>query len=71
MAAGNAFLLGFIAQYNPRFAQAPARSENLRRPLNLPASRLADILCVRAGRGRLSTSLATLLLCAVGVRLTW
>lgn len=50
MATGNAFLPGFIAQHNLRFAHPPARPDNLHRPLNLPASRLADILCVRDQR---------------------
>ena len=50
MAAGNAFLPGFIEQHNLRFTHPPARPDNLHRPLNLPASRLADILCVRDQR---------------------
>lgn len=50
MAAGNAFLPGFIARHNLRFAHPPAQPENLHRPVNLPASRLADILCVRDQR---------------------
>lgn len=50
MGAGNAFLPGFIARHNLRFAQTPARPENLHRPVNLPASRLSDILCVRDQR---------------------
>lgn len=50
MEAGNAFLPGFMARHNLRFAQAPVRPENLHRPVNLPASRLADILCVRDQR---------------------
>lgn len=50
MAAGNDFLPGFIARHNLRFAHPPARPENLHRPVNLPASRLRDILCVRDQR---------------------
>ncbi|WP_410216909.1 ISNCY family transposase [Paracoccus sp. (in: a-proteobacteria)] len=50
MAAGNAFLPGFIARHNLRFAHPPARSDNLHRPVNLPASRLSDILCIRDQR---------------------
>nr|WP_111302133.1 ISNCY family transposase [Paracoccus saliphilus] len=50
MTAGNAFLPGFIAQHNLRFAHPPARPENLHRPVNLPGSRLADILCIRDQR---------------------
>lgn len=50
MAAGNTFLPGFIGRHNLRFAHPPARPDNLHRPLNLPASRLAEILCVRDQR---------------------
>ena len=50
MTAGNAFLPGFIARHNLRFAHSPARLENLHRPINLPRSRLADILCIRDQR---------------------
>ena len=50
MEAGNAFLPGFIERHNLRFAHPPARPGNLHRPVNLPASRLADILCVRDQR---------------------
>lgn len=45
MASGNAFLPGFIAQHNARFARIPARPDNLHRPVNEPTSRLKDILC--------------------------
>ncbi|TYP67153.1 integrase-like protein [Stutzerimonas stutzeri] len=48
--AGNAFLPGFIVRHNLRFAQAPLQPKNLHRPVNLPASRLADILCIRDQR---------------------
>lgn len=48
--AANAFLPGFIARHNLRFGHPPARSENLHRPVNLPASRLNDILCIRDQR---------------------
>lgn len=50
MEAGNAFLPGFMADYNARFAIAPARSNNLHRPMNLPPDRLAEILCKREQR---------------------
>lgn len=50
MEAGNAFLPGFRECHNLRFAQAPLQPKNLHRPVNLPASRLADILCVRDQR---------------------
>lgn len=50
IAAANAYLPGFIARHNLRFARTPARSEDLHRPLNQPASRLTEILCVRDQR---------------------
>ena len=50
MEAGNAFLPGFIADYNARFAVVPARSCDLHRPLNLAPDRLAEILCKREQR---------------------
>lgn len=50
IAAANAFLPGFIAAHNLRFALTPGRADDLHRPLNLPASRLTDILCVRDQR---------------------
>lgn len=50
MAAANAFLPGFMARYNAQFAKAPARADNLHRPLNLPPDRKADILCWRDQR---------------------
>ena len=50
MAAGNAFLPGFMEDYNARFAIAPARSEDLHRPLNLAPDRLTEILCKREQR---------------------
>ncbi|MGO8063739.1 hypothetical protein ACC716_36905, partial [Rhizobium johnstonii] len=50
MAAGNAFLPGFMEDYNARFAIAPARSEDLHRPINLAPDRLHEILCKREQR---------------------
>ena len=50
MEAGNAFLPTFISQYNDRFAVAPARSDNLHRPVDMTASRLKDVLCKREER---------------------
>ncbi|MBB4103096.1 transposase [Rhizobium borbori] len=50
MEAGNAFLPGFIDDYNARFAVTPARSEDLHRPLNLAPDRLSEILCKREQR---------------------
>lgn len=50
IAAGNAFLPDFIAQFNARFAVVPARSTDLHRRLNISASRLRDILCHRVLR---------------------
>ncbi|AZB66416.1 ISNCY family transposase (plasmid) [Cereibacter sphaeroides] len=50
MAAGNAFLPGFIERHNAQFARVPARPDDRHRPLNLPPDRLADILCWRDQR---------------------
>ena len=50
MDAGNAFLPGFILRYNERFARAPARPDNMHRPVNHSSSRLNDILCKREQR---------------------
>ncbi|THK38419.1 ISNCY family transposase [Ensifer sp. MPMI2T] len=50
MEAGNAFLPGFIARHNARFARVPVRPEDLHRPLNIMADRLKEILCKREQR---------------------
>ncbi|MGO4353082.1 ISNCY family transposase [Rhizobium sp. RAF36] len=50
MEAGNAFLPGFMKDYNARFAIVPARPDNLHRPLNLAPDRLTEILCKREQR---------------------
>jgi hypothetical protein len=50
MEAGNAFLPGFMEHYNARFAVAPARPDDLHRPMNLAADRLKEILCKREQR---------------------
>ncbi len=50
MAAGNTFLPGFMEDYNARFAIAPARPEDLHRPMNLAPDRLHEILCKREQR---------------------
>lgn len=50
MEAGNAFLPGFIEDYNRRFAVTPARLNDLHRPLNLAPDRLTEILCKREQR---------------------
>ena len=50
MEAGNAFLPGFMEDYNKRFAIVPARPEDLHRPMNLAPDRLAEILCKREQR---------------------
>lgn len=50
MESGNAFLPGFIEDYNTRFAIIPARSDDLHRPLNLAPDRLTEILCKREQR---------------------
>lgn len=50
METGNAFLPGFMADYNRRFAIIPARPEDLHRAMNLASERLQDILCKREQR---------------------
>jgi len=50
MAAGNAFLPGFVACFNARFAKAPARADNLHRAMNTEPNRLSDVLCHRDKR---------------------
>ena len=50
IAAGNAFLPGFIERFNARFAISPARPDDRHRPLNLAPDRLRDILCHRKQR---------------------
>ncbi|ASG20672.1 ISNCY family transposase [Nitrospirillum viridazoti] len=50
MAAGNAFLPGFMERFNARFAVVPARPEDAHRPLGALAERLGDILCWRERR---------------------
>ncbi|WP_409201358.1 hypothetical protein [Paracoccus aurantius] len=56
IATANLFLPGFTAGHNLRFARVPARLDDLHRPLNLAASRLQDILCIRDQR-QVGTSL--------------
>ena len=48
--AGNAFLPGFVERFNARFALAPARPDDLHRPLNLAPDRLRQVLCWREQR---------------------
>ncbi|MGK6317838.1 ISNCY family transposase [Neorhizobium sp. DT-125] len=50
MEAGNAFLPGFVEDYNARFAITPARPDDLHRPMNLAPDRLTEILCKREQR---------------------
>jgi hypothetical protein len=50
METGNAFLPGFMEDYNARFAIVPARSDDLHRPINLASDRLKEILCKREQR---------------------
>jgi transposase len=50
MSAGNAFLPGFLSQFNEKFSLPPAKAVNMHRSLNVQASRLADILCHREQR---------------------
>ena len=48
--AGNAFLPAFVERFNDRFSVRAAKSEDLHRKLNVPPSRLKDILCHREQR---------------------
>jgi hypothetical protein len=48
--AGNAFLPGFMARFNARFAVAPARPDDRHRPLDVAPDRLRAILCRREQR---------------------
>lgn len=50
IAAGNAFLPGFVERHNARFAKTPARPDDLHRPLNTQPDRLREILCLRDQR---------------------
>src|ERR1700712_4853917 len=50
MSAGNAFLPGFMKQYNEKFSIAAVKAEDRHRRLNVQAPRLADILCHREQR---------------------
>lgn len=50
MAAGNAWLPGYVSRLNARFARPPARPDNLHRPVTESAARLHDILCWRDER---------------------
>jgi transposase len=48
--AANAYLPGFVARFNERFAIAPARSEDLHRPLECAPAQLDTILAWREQR---------------------
>jgi hypothetical protein len=48
--SGNALLPDFLDRFNKRFAIPAANPENLHRKLNVPSSRLNDILCHREQR---------------------
>ena len=50
MAAGNAFLPGFVDAFNEKFAVSAIKPDNLHRPLNVVPDRLRDILCKREQR---------------------
>ena len=50
MDAANAFLPGFMARHNARFAKLPRRADDLHRSLNVEPDRLRDILCLRDER---------------------
>jgi len=50
MAAGNAWLPGYILRHNQQFARSPARPDNLHRAVTESPDRLNDILCWRDER---------------------
>ena len=50
MKAANAFLPGFTDRYNTGFAKAPRRPDDLHRTLNIEASLLRDVFCLRDQR---------------------
>jgi transposase len=50
LAAANAYLPGFVARFNERFAVVPARSEDLHRPLERTSAQLDTILAWREQR---------------------
>jgi hypothetical protein len=50
LAAANAYLPTFVARFNERFGVAPARSEDLHRPLERTSAQLDTILAWREQR---------------------
>jgi transposase len=50
IAAGDAFLPGFIERYNARFSRAPMRPHDMHRALNAEPDRLREVLCLRDQR---------------------
>lgn len=50
MDSANAFLPGFVARYNAKFAKVPRRPDNLHRPMNIEPDRLRDVFCLRDER---------------------
>jgi hypothetical protein len=50
ISGGSAFVPAFITGFNAHFAVAPARADNLHRPLKVTHDRLRDILCHREQR---------------------
>lgn len=50
MENGNAFLEGFMARFNAKFAKSPAKSDNLHRSLNIEPDRLNEVFCLRDKR---------------------
>lgn len=50
MAAGNAFLAGFMERFSAQFAKTPAKPDNLHRTLNIATDRKTEILCWRDQR---------------------
>lgn len=50
MDSANAFLPGFVARYNAKFAKVPRRPDNQHRPMNIEPDRLRDVFCLRDER---------------------
>lgn len=50
MEDGNAYLKGFVARYNTKFAKAPAKPDNLHRALNIEPDGLREVFCFQDQR---------------------
>ena len=50
MEDGNAYLEGFVEQFNTKFAKAPAKSDNLHRAMNIEPDNLREVFCFQDQR---------------------